>query len=160
MQRTIHAATLFAGAAFALAFQAEPHAGPAPPSPTGPKARVVPGIQIRLAGTNGESVEAILEESAAARDFRALLPLTLTLTDYNATEKIADLPRRLSMEGAPVSIDPEPGDLAYYAPWGNLAIFYKDFGTSRGLVRLGRLSRIPDAFRRSGPVSVTIEAVP
>jgi len=29
------------------------------------------------------------------------------------------------------------GTLAYYAPWGNLAFFYKDFGYSRGLIFLG-----------------------
>jgi hypothetical protein len=31
------------------------------------------------------------------------------------------------------------GDIAYYAPWGNLALFYRDFTFSEGLVRLGRL---------------------
>ncbi|KQT16232.1 hypothetical protein ASG40_18485 [Methylobacterium sp. Leaf399] len=108
----------------------------------------------------GETVTATLEPGEAARAFRALLPLTLKLTDYNATEKIADLPRRLPVLGEPAGIDPEPGDLTYYAPWGNLAIFYKDFGSSRGLVRLGRLRRIPDAFRQPGPVTVTIEPAP
>ncbi len=86
----------------------------------------------------------------AARAFRALLPLRLELTDYNRTEKIADLPSRLTTRGEPDGIDPEPGDLAYYAPWGNLALFYKDFGYSRGLVRLGRLDSVPDAFRQPG----------
>ena len=117
-------------------------------------------VQIRLASANGESVTATLGGGASARAFRALLPLTVELTDFNATEKIADLPKRLATEGEPPGVDPEPGDLAYYAPWGNLAIFYKDFTYSRGLVRLGRLDRIPDAFRKSAPVKVTIEAVP
>lgn len=115
-------------------------------------------IRIRLA--SGESVSATLTDSEAARGFRALLPLKLDLSDYNATEKIADLPGSLSIRDEPAGIDPEPGDLAYYAPWGNLALFYKDFGYSRGLVRLGRLDRMPDAFRQPGPVAVTIEAEP
>lgn len=118
------------------------------------------GIRIRLANADGESVVASLEGGEAARAFRALLPLTLTLTDYNATEKIADLPSRLPTTGEPAGYAPEPGDVAYYAPWGNLAVFYKGFSRSRGLVRLGRLGRIPDAFRRAGPVTVTIEAGP
>ncbi|KQO45747.1 hypothetical protein ASF24_11100 [Methylobacterium sp. Leaf86] len=113
-------------------------------------------IRIRLAG---ETVTVTLEAGEAARAFRALLPLTLTLKDHNGTEKIGDLPRRLSIQGEPSGADPEPGDIAYYAPWGNLAIYYEDFEYSRGLVRLGRLSRIPDAFRQAGPVKVTIEAV-
>lgn len=80
-----------------------------------------------------------LEDSPAARDFASLLPLDLTLSDYNRTEKVADLPRRLSTRRAPEGVEPKAGDIAYYAPWGNLAIFYRDFGYSRGLVRLGRL---------------------
>lgn len=31
------------------------------------------------------------------------------------------------------------GDIALYAPWGNLAIFYKDFGYARGLIVLARI---------------------
>ena len=36
-----------------------------------------------------------LNDSKAAQDFANLLPLTLTLHDYNGTEKISDLPRKL-----------------------------------------------------------------
>ena len=32
-----------------------------------------------------------------------------------------------------------PGDLAYYAPWGNLAFFYESYRYSGGLIRLGRI---------------------
>lgn len=46
-----------------------------------------------------------------------LLPLTLTLEDYASTEKISDLPKRLSTQGAPAGIDPSVGDVTYYAPW-------------------------------------------
>ncbi len=98
-----------------------------------------------------------LEDSAAARDFAALLPLKLTLSDYNRTEKIADLPRRLSIDGAPDGITPAPGDLAYYAPWGNLAVFYRNFDHSRGLVRLGRIEGgIEDLAKIDGPVRIEL----
>ena len=76
---------------------------------------------------------ATLNESKTAQDFASLLPLTLTLQDYNGTEKISDLSRRLSTQDAPAGVDPGVGDIAYYAPWGNLAIFYRDFGYSREL---------------------------
>ena len=79
-----------------------------------------------------EVVTATLNDSAAARDFASLLPLTLTLEDYNGTEKVSDLSKRLSTEGAPAGIDPEVGDITHYSPWGNLAIFYRDFGYSTG----------------------------
>ena len=101
-----------------------------------------------------------LDANATGRDLIELLPLALTLEDYAATEKIARLPRRLSIAGAPAGIDPEPGDLAYYAPWGNLAIFYEDFGHSAGLIRLGRIRSGIDAFRAKHDIAVRIEAVP
>lgn len=108
----------------------------------------------------GESFHtATLADSAAARDFATLLPLTLTLADYNATEKIADLPRRLSVAEAPAGYDPSVGDITYYAPWGNLAIFYRDFGYSRGLVHLATLDAPAEALRTPGPLEVTIERV-
>jgi hypothetical protein len=45
----------------------------------------------------------------------------------------------------------------YYAPWGNLALFHKDFRYSEGLVRLGRIDSGIEALRRKGPLKVTIE---
>ncbi|MDZ7865729.1 cyclophilin-like fold protein [Acidovorax sp.] len=82
---------------------------------------------------------ATLDDNASARDFALLLPLDLALEDYEATERIAGLPRSLATEGAPAAHRPVAGDLCFYAPWGNLAIFYKDGQLSDGLVRLGRL---------------------
>lgn len=75
---------------------------------------------------DGNSVDATLNDSSTVRDFAALLPLALDLDDFQKTERIADLPRKLSIEGAPASSEPKAGDLAFYAPWGNLALFYRD----------------------------------
>lgn len=111
-------------------------------------------IRIHIADA---TLAATLDDNATARDFFALLPLSLTLTDFSSTEKIADLPRRLSTEGAPAGYDPALGDIAYYAPWGNLAIFYRDFRYSRNLIRLGRLESGIGRLSSSGPVAVTIE---
>jgi len=80
-----------------------------------------------------------LDTSPSAADFASLLPMTLHFQDYEATEKIADLPRKLSTEGAPISYTPSSGDICFYAPWGNIAFFYQDGASSDGLVRLGRL---------------------
>ena len=102
---------------------------------------------------------ATLADNDTARDFASQLPLELTLTDYAATEKISDLPRRLSTEGAPPGIDPVVGDLTYYSPWGNLAIFYRDFRHSAGLIKLGRIDSGLEVLNRPGPLRVTIEPV-
>ena len=95
------------------------------------------------------AITAALNDSDAARDFASLLPLAVTLEDYASTEKIATLPRKLSTTGAPAGSDPDVGDIAYYAPWGNLALYYRDFGYSEGLVKLGRIDGSADALRRA-----------
>jgi len=108
---------------------------------------------------DGNRVIAALDNSAAARDFASLLPLTVTLEDYASTEKIADLPRRLSTLGAPAGSDARQGDLSYYAPWGNLAIFLKDFKYSEGLVTIGRIESGMDVLRRKGAIKASIRIV-
>lgn len=100
---------------------------------------------------------ATLDNTAAGRDFVALLPLELSLRDYNATEKVADLPRELDTRGAPACYTPKAGDITYYAPWGNLAIFYKPFWSSSGLVRLGTFHEPIDALLKDGAIPVRIE---
>ncbi|CAM5721643.1 MULTISPECIES: cyclophilin-like fold protein [Streptomyces] len=113
-------------------------------------------MKIRLT-TDTDSFDATLNNSAAARDFAALLPLTLTLTDYAGTEKVSDLPQKLSTTGAPSGTAAQAGDLAYYAPWGNLAIFHKDFRHSEGLVKLGAFTSGIDQFAaHDGAFGVTI----
>lgn len=112
-------------------------------------------LKIRLT-VNGRSVTATLIDSPTSRDFISMLPLTLTLEDYASTEKIAYLSRRLSEEGAPAGIDPSIGDITYYAPWGNLALFYKDFGYAKGLIKLGSIKEGAEVFNIPGSVTVTI----
>ena len=104
-------------------------------------------------------ITASLEESDSAREFFAMLPLTLPLEDYAETEKIAYLPRKLTTQTAPEGIDPQVGDIAYYAPWGNLAIYYRDFGYSSGLIRLGCITSGLDALTAQPSGTLTIEAV-
>lgn len=84
-------------------------------------------------------IHATLADSAATQDLLAQLPLSLELSDYHRTEKISYLPKALSTSGMPKAMDPDVGDFTYFAPWGNIALFYKDFGYSRGLVKLGEI---------------------
>ena len=115
-------------------------------------------MKIRM-DLEGTAITATLVDNETSRDFVSLLPLTLTLTDYEGTEKISDLPRRLSTEGAPAGSDPSVGDITYYAPWGNLAIFYRDFGYSRGLIQLGKIDSGVEGLSGSDPLRVTIELI-
>lgn len=110
--------------------------------------------------TIGDKVlTATLNDSKTSHDFISLLPLTLILEDYAGTEKISDLPKRLSTEDAPTGSDPSVGDITYYTPWGNLAIFYKDFGYASGLVILGKIDSGIEAFDMSDSVKVKIELI-
>jgi hypothetical protein len=138
-----------------------------PPTPTNtatavPQTETVPettdSMKIRI--TRKDTVlTATLVDSQTAQDFISLLPLTLTLGDYGSTEKISDLPRRLSTEDAPEGIDPSIGDITYYAPWGNLAIFIRDFGYASGLVLLGKIDGDIEALNVPGSINVTIELI-
>lgn len=112
-------------------------------------------IQMILDGT--VIATATLDKNESASDFIALLPLTLTLKDYEATEKIADLPHTLSVKGAPKTYKPLAADISYYAPWCNLAIFYKDGHLSSGLVRLGRIDSGLEILQHTGGTEMRIE---
>ena len=70
---------------------------------------------------------------------------------------ISYLPRKLLTEGAPAGSDPAIGDVAYYAPWGNLALFHKDFRYSSGLVHLGKIDSGLAALSTPGSSKATIE---
>ncbi len=88
---------------------------------------------------NGNEVFVKLDDNVASREFLNMLPLTLTFEDFNNTEKIATLPSELSTEGLPSGYTPEVGDFSYYAPWGNISVFYKDFRYSSSLYKLGTI---------------------
>lgn len=121
-------------------------------------ARAGETMKIRMT-IEGTAVTATLDENETARDFVSLLPLTLILKDYAATEKISDLPKKLSIADAPPGYEPSAGDVTYYAPWGNLALFHKEFSYSAGLVRLGSIDSGVEILRRRGPLEVTVERI-
>lgn len=122
-------------------------------------ARAQGAMKIRLV-TDDQTMHATLADSPSARDFAAMLPLTLLLRDHAGTEKIADLPHALTQQGAPAGSKPVPGMIAYYAPWGNLALFYRDFAWSSGLIPLGAFDGDVGLLARHGTLKVRIERQP
>jgi hypothetical protein len=115
-------------------------------------------MNLRLT-VNGAAVSASLYDNGASRDLLKMLPLELTLEDYASAEKIAYLPRKLDTDGAAAGFKPSRGDITYYAPWGNLAIFYRDQPIATGLVSLGRIDSGIEALNAGAKLKVTIEAV-
>jgi hypothetical protein len=79
-----------------------------------------------------------LWDNATARDLIVQLPLTLTFRDFNGVEKIAQLARKLSMDGVPAGDDPVPRDIGYYAPSRDIVFYYDDVGYFNGIVRIGQ----------------------
>lgn len=114
--------------------------------------------RIKLTVNGNEEVFVSLYDNQASRDFLEMLPLTLTFEDFNSTEKIATLPNELSTEGQPSGYTPEIGDFAYYAPWGNISVFYKDFRYSNSLYKLGTIESGTEIFENmNNDFEVTIE---
>jgi hypothetical protein len=109
---------------------------------------------------NGATMTATLYDNPSARDFASMLPLDLTIDDYSTNEKVAYLPRKLTEEGSGPFGNERPGDLAYYAPWGNLAFFYESYRYSTGLIRLGRIDGDIAPLLARGKFVLRIERLP
>lgn len=108
---------------------------------------------------NNKTVIGSLENNPASQEFLAMLPLTVKLEDYGSVEKIALLPGKLNKTNTMAAITPVAGDIAYYIPWGNLAIFRQDFRYSPGLVRLGQIEEGLESLQQPGSVEIHITRV-
>ena len=99
-----------------------------------------------------------LWDNATARDLITQLPLTLSFRDFNGVEKIAQLPRKLSLDGVPAGDDPLPRDIGYYAPSGDVVFYYDDVGYFTGIVRIGQFDGSMDVIvRQTGDFTARIE---
>jgi hypothetical protein len=85
---------------------------------------------------NGNTTIVELSNSPAARDLIAQLPLSITVENYSNNEKIFYPPQKLNTNDTPRA-DAQAGTLAYYAPWGNVVMFFGSFGSAAGLYELG-----------------------
>lgn len=93
------------------------------------------GLQIRVE-TDSESIVFVLNDSLAAKSFYDQLPLTLPVENYSTNEKIFYPPEELDVSDAPPAEGPA-GTLAYYAPWGDVVLFYAPCQNAGGLYQLG-----------------------
>ena len=122
----------------ALVFQPEGGLPAVTPAYAGNELKGLKKMRINIV-IGDRKIPASLNDSQASKDFVGLLPLTLELKDYASKEKVSDLPAKLSVVGSPEGSSARKGDIAFYAPWGNLAIFYHDHGFASGLIKLGQL---------------------
>jgi hypothetical protein len=115
---------------------------------------------VRFASPTEHVDVTITADNPTTRDFLSLLPLTLTLEEFNGREKIGYLPRELDTDGSP-GHDPEDGDLIYFAPWGNLGFYYNTEGIGHDdrVIHLGTYDATVDQLVALEGVDVTVEVV-
>lgn len=110
-------------------------------------------IEVRSGET---AVTYALEDNAAADALLAQLPLTIEIEDYSTNEKIFYPPQALETAGAPAASG-GAGVLAYYAPWGDVVLFYDDFSENASLFALGRAVSGAESIRDlTGTVTVAV----
>lgn len=96
-----------------------------------------------------------LNDTPAATAFRAILPLTLSMRDYNNNEKVESLPNSLpTAASTPRTI--ETGDLMLYGS-NSLVLFYETFNNSYSYTRIGRVENTSGIKAALGRGAVTIK---
>ena len=97
---------------------------------------------------------ATLSDNATAAAFKAMLPMTINMSELNENEKYfrlsVDLPTNASNPGTIQS-----GDLMIYGS-NTLVLFYKTFSTSYDYTRLGRINDTTGLAAAVGSGSVTV----
>src|SRR4051794_23632979 len=121
---------------------------PAQPQPAGERSKQIK-IQI-----GSKTFNATLEDNATADAFKALLPMTVNMSELNGNEKLyrlsANLPANDSNPGT-IHI----GDLMIYGS-RTVVLFYKTFPTSYEYTRLGRVKDTTDLAEAVGSAAVTV----
>jgi hypothetical protein len=107
---------------------------------------------------NGQSALFELNTSPAAKELYVQLPLNIEVEEFGGKEKIFYPPQKLSIADTPLVVKAKAGTLAYYAPWGDVVIFYKEFGSAPGLYELGHaISGKEHIQMMSGSLRITQE---
>ena len=117
-------------------------------------------MKIRLK-LGDQAMTATLIDSETTRDFVSLLPLTFTMNDLFGREKFAHLPRAIS-EGGKRTRTYQVGDVVYWSPGPDVAIFYRHDASSipsPGIIVMGKIDSGIEAVNVPGSVKVTIELV-
>src|SRR5258707_15432648 len=106
-----------------------------------------------------KALTATLIDSQTTRDLVSLLPFTLTMNDLFRREKFGHLPRAIS-EGGKRTHTYEVGQVIYWSPGPDVAIFYRDDGPAipdPGVIVIGKIDSGIEALNVSGSVTVAFE---
>ncbi|OLO04990.1 hypothetical protein BTW07_06750 [Salinicola socius] len=96
-----------------------------------------------------------LADTAAAKEFAEMLPLSIEMGDLNRNEKHAELPRALPTNASrPGTI--REGDVMLYGS-KTLVVFYKTFDSTYSYTRLGQVDDAKGLAQALGSGDVLIE---
>lgn len=116
-----------------------------------------PGLPVVLR-LGDHTVAAMLADTPAAREFAAMLPVTLVLHDAWGQATVGRLPHPLDTDGAARVFKPTPGGIYYWSDTADLAVYYDDLGQSvppPGLIYLGTVDNgLSDITGASGRVVI------
>lgn len=98
-----------------------------------------------------------LNDSPTAQGLLSQLPLTVAVEDFSTNEKVFYPPQELDTSDTPLAVG-GAGTLAYYAPWGDVVLFYDSFSANGSLFELGEaVSGAEDISQMTG--TITVETV-
>ncbi|WP_146074403.1 cyclophilin-like fold protein [Pokkaliibacter plantistimulans] len=103
-----------------------------------------------------------LNNTTIAQQLVQRLPMTVSFGEHpnggGFPTKVTHLTPPLSLEGTKLGSAPGPGDIALYAPSGNLGLYYGQLQYWDGAVVLGKFSGDPELIaQQETPFTVTIE---
>lgn len=110
--------------------------------------------KIRL--TIGQTtLSATLFDNPTARDFATTLPFEADMHDLFRQEKAGRTARALST-GGPAQRDFKAGDIGYWSPSADVAIYYRDGGNlpAPGIIMIGRIDGDVSSLKVPGNVRV------
>lgn len=97
-----------------------------------------------------------LNDSPAAQSLLSQLPLTVEVENFSTNEKVFYPPQELDTSDTPLA-EGGAGTLAYYAPWGDVVLFYDSFSANGSLYELGEaVSGAEDIGQMTGTITVAV----
>ena len=113
---------------------------------TGNKMKIIVGTTV---------FTATLNDNATAKAFKAMLPMTISMSELNANEKFVYFSSILPTSAAPGDRI-KSGDLMLY---GNncLVLFYEDLNTSYSYTRLGKIDNVNGMKAALGTGDITVK---
>ena len=93
-----------------------------------------------------------LADNPTSQSFWQQLPLESKLDNYGHNEKVVYLKEKLSTEKSPSAYTGKTRDIAYYAPWGNIAMFLDKGPYAPGLIYMGKFDGDLTALSKSSRI--------